>query len=427
MKKSLYFLLPLLILAIGVMSYMYMLETQSKNAPIKIEEQAWIVTTVSITPTTLSPTLTLYGRVESPRTATLRTPTLSVANTEVKKVFVFEGEKVKKGEILIRLEESDSRLYLKQREADMTDIKAQMTLEKQRHANNLIAIVHEEALLKLTKKSLERLRKLKKQRVSSQSASENAQQAVERQMLAVTRMRLDIKNHKARLAQLQAKHTHVLAQRDIARLELARTKIKAPFSGVLAKVLVAVGDRVRTGDALLRLYDDTALEVRAQIPSRYQGMILNALVAKHQLQAQTHIHNKLIALQLERVSGQINSDSGGIDGLFQVKNAYGLLRLGEFLTLYLNLPQQSRVVALPYEAVYGINRIYKLVEGRMKGLTIERVGEQMIEKGKTKILVRSPELKSEEQVIITQLPNAMEGLKVKASSPSSTHPPNLSN
>jgi HlyD family secretion protein len=416
MKKSLYFLLPLLILAIGIMGFIHMLKTKPKNEPIKIEEHAWVVSTISVKPTTLSPSLTLYGRVESPRTATLRTPTLSTANVKVKKVIVFEGEKVKKGNVLIRLEESDSRLYLKQREADMTDIKAQITLEKQLHASNLIAIVHEEALLKLTQKSLERLRKLKKQRVSSQSALEDAQQAVERQMLAVTRMRLDIKNHKARLAQLQAKQVHVLAQRDITRLELARTTIKAPFNGVLAKVLVAVGDSVRTGDALLSLYDDTALEVRAQIPSRYQTMVLDALAAKNKLQAHTRIHNKERSLQLDRVSGQINPDSGGIDGLFKVTNGHGLLRLGEFLTFYLNLPPLKSVVALPYESVYGTNRIYKLVEGRMKGLTIERVGEQMTATGKTRVLIRSPELQSEEQVIVTQLPNAMEGLKIKVNS-----------
>jgi hypothetical protein len=90
-----------------------------------------------------------------------------------------------------------------------------------------------------------------------------------------------------------------------------------------------------------------------------------------------------------------------------------LLRLGQFLSLSLSLPKQTRVVALPFEAVYGINRIYKLVDGRMKGLTIERVGEQVLPSGKSQILVRSPALQIGDQVIVTQLPNAMDGLKVR--------------
>ncbi|HEC85197.1 MAG TPA: HlyD family efflux transporter periplasmic adaptor subunit [Thioploca sp.] len=414
MKTILKFLLPLLILAIGFGGFRYMQKTKPKNEPIKIEEQAYVVTIVPVIPTALSPTLTLYGRVESHRWPTLRTPTLSLsANVEVIKVAVLEGEKVKKASVLIRLEDSDSKLNLKQREADLVDIGAQIELEKRRHANNLTALTHEETLLSLTRKSLERRRRLKKQRLSSQSSLEEAQQAVERQMLTITNRRLDIQSHKARLAQLQAKRTRALAMRELARLELARTQIKAPFTGIIAKVAVAVGDRVRSGDALLSVYDNTTLEVRAQIPSRYQGTVLDALAAGYQLKAHTQLNKKTIRLQLDRVSGQINPDSGGIEGIFRVKKGTHLLRLGQFLTLTMSLPRQARVVALPFEAVYGTNRIYKLKDGRMKRLTVERVGEQVTADGKSHILVRSSKLQQGDQVIITQLPNAMEGLKVR--------------
>ncbi len=412
MKKILLILLPLLILAIGFGGFSYMQQTKPKTEPVKIEEQIWMVKTEPVIPSTLSPTVTLYGRVESPRAATLRTPTQSLnINAQIINVAVLEGEKVKKGEVLIRLEDSESRLNLKQHQADIADIEAQIKLEKQRHANNLIAITHEKTLLKLMKTSVERLRKLKKQRLSSQSSLEEAQQGVERQMLAVINQRLDIKNHSTRLAQLRAKQARALAQRDLARLELAHTKITAPFSGIIANVAVAVGDRVRSGDILLSMYDNTALEVRAQIPNRYQSTVLDALAAGHQLQAQ--VHKKSILLQIDRVSGQINPDSGGIDGLFSVKKGSNLLRLGEFLTLSLILPQQANVVALPFEAVYGINRIYRLIDGRMRGTMIERIGEQVTPTGKSQILVRSPELQKGETVIVTQLPNAMDGLKVQ--------------
>jgi len=415
MKKIIKIIIPLLILAIGFGGFRYMLKSKPKNQPIEREEQAWVVTVVPVIPTTLAPTVTLYGRIETPRTATLRTPTLSLsANVEVTEVPVLEGNSVKKGDVLVRLEDNDSRLNLTQREAELADIEAQIELEQQLHASNLTAITHEETLLSLTRKSLERLRKLKKQRVSSQSTFEEAQQAVERQMLALTNRRLDIQNHQARLAQLQAKRTRALAMRDIARLELARTKITAPLTGVIAKVVVAVGDRVRSGDALLSIYDNAALELRAQIPSHHQTTVLNALADGYQLKAHAQINQKPILLQLDRISGQINPDSGGIDGLFRVKKGSRLLRLGQFLSLFLSLPKQADIVALPFEAVYGTNRIYKLADERMKGLTIERVGEQLTSDGKSHILVRSPELQQGDQVIITQLPNAMEGLKVRA-------------
>ncbi len=402
MKKYLKFFLPLLILAIGFGGVIYIFKTKPKKEAIKIEEQTWQVAVLSVNPSSLSPTITLYGRVESPRTTTLRTPSQSLnINAKVIEVAVLEGETVKKGKVLIRLEDSDSRLNIKQRKADIIEIKAQIQLEKHTHANNITALSHETSLLKLMQTSVKRLHQLNKQRVSSQSALDEAQQAVERQMLAVINRRLAIKNHKSRLTQLQAKQTRAIAQRDLAYLELGRTKITAPFSGMIADVTVAVGERVRSGDILLSLYDNTALEVRAQIPSRYQDMVVGGEL----LQAQ--VHKKDILLELNRVSGQINPDSGGIDGLFSVKN--GALRLGEFLSLSLTLPKQSRVVALPFEAVYRLNHIYKLVEGRMKAIQIERIGKI----GQSQILVRSSDLQKGDQVIITQLPNAMDGLKVQ--------------
>jgi len=414
MKTILKFILPLLILAIGIMGFRYMLKTKPQGKPIQIKEQTWTVTVTPVIPTALSPTVTLYGRVESPRFATLRTPSFSLnTNAQVVEVTILEGETVKKGQLLVRLEDKDSVLNLKQRDADLTDIDAQIILEKQRHANNIQALTHEEILLSLAKTSVERLRRLKQQRVSSQAALDDAQQVIERQALTVLTRRLEIKNHTARLAQLQAKQNRALAQRDLARLEIARTQIVAPVTGIIADVEVAVGDRVRSGDVLLSLYDNTTLEVRAQIPSRYQGIVLDALDVNNQLLASAKINDKPMRLQLDRVSGQINEDSGGIDGLFRVTRGSLLLRVGEFLTLSLNLPQQYQVVALPYEAVYGTNRIYKLVDGRMKGLTVERIGEQALPTGKSQILVRSSKLQRGDQVIVTQLPNAMEGLKVR--------------
>ncbi len=405
MKKI---LLPILILAIGIFGFRYMLKTKPKSEIVKITEPAWIVATIPVILKTLSPTVTLYGRVESPKTTTLRTPNI---NTQVLQVTVLEGEKVKKGNILIRLEDNDSILKLTQRNADIKDIEAQIDLEKQRDINNLTIITHEESLLTLTKKSLERLRKLKRQQISSQAALDEAQQSVERQMLIITQRRSEIKNHTARLNQLQAKKSRAKALQDLAKLELERTKITAPFSGIIAKVNIAVGDRVRSGDMLLSMYDNTALEIRAQIPTRYQATVMNA----SKLLATTQLNRQSLTLQLDRISGQINPNSGGIDGLFQIKTRMDLLRLGQFLTLSLTLPRQDNLIALPYEAVYGINRIYKLIDGRMEGLEIERVGEQMTATGKSRILVRSPKLKYGEQVIITQLPNAMDGLKVKIS------------
>jgi len=120
-----------------------------------------------------------------------------------------------------------------------------------------------------------------------------------------------------------------------------------------------------------------------------------------------------VRLRLTRIAGQINKDSGGIDGLFTVEKGQEFLRLGQLLNLTLNLPEATEIVVLPFEAVYGTNRIYKLQDNRMQGVLVERVGEKVAVAGESHILVRSAELKPGDKVITTQLPNAMDGLKVQ--------------
>ncbi|OQW90910.1 MAG: hypothetical protein BWK79_18375 [Beggiatoa sp. IS2] len=400
-------------IAVGIAGF-YHLKTRPKSEPIKIEEQTWRVNVISVAPTTLAPTLTLYGRIESPRTATLRTPPQSFsANGEVIEVAVLEGELVKKGQLLVRLDDRDGQLNLQQRESDLTDIESEIDNEKIRHANDVASITHEEELLKLAQRGVERAKKLVAQQVGAESTLDQAQQSVEQQMLSVNTRNMNIKSHRSRLAQLEAKLSRAVALRDMARLELERIKVTAPFTGVVTQVSVAVGDRVRSGDALLSLYDHSILEVRAQVPSRYQSLVVESLTTKYKLQGLSQIDKHPIRLQLERIAGQIDKDSGGIDALFRIVEGEDFLRLGQFLTLSLILPQQTNIVALPFEAVYETKRIYKLVEGRMKGLTIERVGERTLPDGKSQILVRSSELRATDQVIVTQLPNAVEGLKVQ--------------
>jgi len=412
MKK---FFLPILIFAIGIAGSVFIVSTKPKSEAVTIKEQEWVVKVMAVQPETLSPHLVLYGRVESPRTATLRVPSLNFI-TEVKTVAVLEGQQVEKDDVLISLDERDTELKIKQQLAEISDISAQIESEKQNHANDLASIAHEKSLLAFAEKALARAKQLQKRQVSSESALDQARSAVEQQKLILEKRKTNIKNHDARLAQLQARRDRAQAVLDTTRLELERTQIKAPFSGIIADVSVAVGDQVRSGDQLLSLYDTQNLEVRAQVPNRYRGQIIETLTQKQIRQTRMKIGSQTVELQLDRVSGQVNSKSGGIDCFFRVIAGENVLRLGQFITVPLTLPEQSNVVALPFEAVYGTDRVYKLLDGRMHKVIIERIGEIINDEGESKILIRAPDLQAGEKVIITQLPNAMDGLKIKVES-----------
>ncbi len=85
------------------------------------------------------------------------------------------------------------------------------------------------------------------------------------------------------------------------------------------------------------------------------------------------------------------------------------------MRVYLDLPPEEDVIALPAEALYGRNQLYKLVDNRMQMVEVERVGERALPVGGTEVLVRSPELGDTDRIVVTKLSNAADGLLTQPS------------
>ena len=64
--------------------------------------------------------------------------------------------------------------------------------------------------------------------------------------------------------------------------------------------------------------------------------------------------------------------------------------------------------------MYGLNRVYRIKNGYLESVKISRVGEFQDSDGQTQLLIRSEVLREKDEVVVTQLPNAITGLRVKA-------------
>ncbi len=403
-------LLPLAILATASGGFLALQATRSQTPRASAPERIWPVSTTIITPQFHSPELLLYGTVEAPRQADLS----AAINADVAEVTIAEGQLVQQNQVLVRLERRDSALLLRQREADVADIKASIESEKSRHQSQLAALQYEQTMLTLAEREVARAEDLLRRKVGSDAQVDQARLARERQALAVSERQWSADDHTARLAQLQARLARAESLRDQAQLDLSRTEIKSPFAGRIAKVLVARGDRVRVGDLLVQLYAQSELEIRAQIPFRNLATVQHAWQTGQRLTAQVRADDQTVTATLQRLSGQAQTASGGVDALFQLPEtaeARFSLVPGRLLPVLLALPAQPDTVALPISALYGLNRIYRLEEGRMQAIDVERVGERREADGQVRILVRSPLLKQGDQIVTTQLPNAVTGLR----------------
>ena len=199
-----------------------------------------------------------------------------------------------------------------------------------------------------------------------------------------------------------------------AELELARATIKAPFNGRVADVRVAPGRRVRSGDALVEVFDTDAMVFRALIPQRYLPVINQARKNRQELLVSGILDGQQLTAKLSNMTARVNQGSGGVEALFEIQGDVSMLQQGRLVQLQLRLPEQPGLIALPHEAMYGTDKIYRVdQDNRLRLMQVERVGETTTESGASKVLIRASELQPDTIVLATQLPSAVDGLLVK--------------
>jgi multidrug efflux pump subunit AcrA (membrane-fusion protein) len=399
-------LLPVAIIAIGMFILILLVQTKPEKTVKSMPEKVWRVDTFSADFKTLSPQVTLYGRVETPRNSVLK----SALNADVVVVSVLEGQIVKKGQLLAQLDDTDAALLLAQREAELIQIQASFNSEQQRYKRDTSLLVQQKELLTITEKAVERAKKLQKSNLLSQASLDDAIANKQRQVVVLRGLEFDISDHSSRLAQIEAQQNRAQVLLEQAKVELSRTKIIAPFDGLVSQLNVSIGDRVRAGDSVLSIYDNSQLEVRAQIPDRYMGQVRTMIDNSTSLVASSGADT----LSLNRLSGEVQLNSGGVDGLFRFISDNPTPVLGAFIELELTLSPQEHVLAIPSNALYGLDQVYLINDGYLQSTKVERLGEFKDSDNKKYLIVKSPNIQQGDLIVSTQLPNAITGLRVEA-------------
>lgn len=406
LKKT---VLPLIIIALAVLIFFLLKVSEPETAAREQPQKAWLVDAVTVEHQRLAPEITIYGRVETPRDASLK----AAVEADIEAIHVLEGDTVDAEQVLINLDDTDVSLMRDQRQADVREAQALIDTENQRYQRDRDLLDNQQQLVNLADKAVQRAKKLEETRLASQSALDDALAAYQQQVLSLKQLQHDIDQHPARLAQLQAAKSRAQALLAQAEVNIGRTRITAPFDSRVAALNVAPGDRVRPGDNLLTVYDLSNLEVRAQIPGRYIGRVRTLMNQGRQLEARANLEGETIKLTLQRLSGEVRQDSGGIDGLFSIDNNREPLPLGTFVELQMQLAEQDDVIEIPFSALYGLDRVYRIEDGLLQSVAVERVGEKTRQNGQKIMLIRSDKLQPGDKVAATQLPNAITGLRVE--------------
>ncbi len=402
-------LLPLVILLVAIGLFSVLVATRPESHVTEAKEKAWPVAVAEVKLGSWPRTLMLYGKVD----ALTRTTLNAALSADVRKVSVIEGDRVHKDQLLLELDDRDYRLDLAQREAEVEQAEAAIQSELSAHRGNLEALPREKRLLSLVQSEVSRLQDLIKKKLTSQSNLDTSRQALARQAIAVSRIEEKVRTHESKMRELEARLAQKRAAVEKAQLQLERTRIAAPYAGRVTRVQVSVGQRVNPGNPLLDLFEEDSLVFRALIPERYLPDVQEAHRDGRALRVTGQLEGKALEGELVSLGASIPAGGGGVDGLFRVTRDGALLQLGRVTTLYLHLPALDGVMPVPFEALYGADKVYLVdQENRLRSITVERVGE-LRKEGKDLLLLRSPEFREGQRLLLTQLPNAVEGLLVK--------------
>ncbi len=400
-------ILPPLILALGVGAFAWLQSTRDSQPPAQPSERVWRVETVTVEPRDLAPTLELHGTVEAPDQMAASAP----AGGRVAEVRVREGMRVEPGQLLVAMDPADFTPRVRQAEADVADLEAQLKSARIQYRTDRQILEKEKRLLELARSAFERERSLLDRDLGSQSAVDQAREALVRQERTVAQSEATIATYPSRIRQLEARLERARAQLAEARRDLERSRVEAPFAGFVSAVEVAAGDQVQANTTLVSVYPATGLEVRALVPAPYQAEVESAVAAGRPMHARASIGGRTVELPLERLAAR--SDPAGVDAFFAIPASAPRIRPGALLPLRLVRPAREGAIALPYEALYGSDRVYRVVDQRMQAVTVERLGERQRADGEPQLLVASDELAAGDRVVATHLPNAVNGLRVE--------------
>jgi HlyD family secretion protein len=409
-RKLIKIFLPIIILLLSVGVFKYQVASKPEKIKPVIKEKTWLVDTQIATQQTLNPEITLYGSVESPDLLNSAAP----GNSVVKATLVRSGDRVKKGQRLIDLDSRDFSTELIEAQTQLDEVAHQIKTLDVRYQSNRNILQTERELLEIAEAEVRRMTKLKTQNLGTDSILNTAKSNLGKQRLAVLARQFEVDNYPLELDRLKSTKIRLNARKRDAQLKIERSIVKAPFEGIVKDVVVSAGDRVNNGQTLLTMIPLGSLEVRAHIPARYQTKIQQALADDVVISAKKTGELNSLRLQLTRLAGQAKPT--GIDGYFKIADDSTeaiSLTIGELVTLKVELPAISNVIQLPFQALYGNSRIYRLTDERLEGLNIETIGQKQDSSGNHHLLIRSDSLNEGDLIVTTHLPNAVTGLKVK--------------
>ncbi|MDP1693194.1 MAG: efflux RND transporter periplasmic adaptor subunit [Burkholderiaceae bacterium] len=253
------------------------------------------------------------GSVRAVQTVTMR-PEVS---GRIVKLGFSDGQRVRRGQLLVQLDDTLQRAQLQQAQAQAT----------------------------IARTNLQRSRELQAQNFVSQSAVDQNAAALE-------------------VAE---------AQVALARAQLARLVVRAPFDGVAGIRSVNLGDYLKDGADMVNLEDRSRMWVDFRLPERYVGPVKAGLPVQVTLDA---MPGRRFAGKVEALDAQVDANGRSLLVRARIDKPDAALTSGMFARVRIVFAVRERALMVPEEALVpqaGKQYIVKVIDGPAQAKLSQRI------------------------------------------------------
>lgn len=261
-------------------------------------------------PESLTETLNVIGTIEANESVVLR----SEISGQITGIFFKEGQRVKKGALLVKIFDKDLQAGLAKAKAN----------------------------LKLAEDDEPRLRRL----MESEAISK--------------------REYEVAFANLQS------AKADVALLEaqISKTEIRAPFEGTIGFRQVSPGGYIASGTDIASLVDDNSAKIQFTVPEKYAQLVENNMLIKFRLEGQPEEQTA----KIYAVAPYIDPATRTLQLKALAPNPNKTLLPGAFARISVVLKTKPEVVLIPTEAILSESagqKVYLYKDGKVQPVMVE--------------------------------------------------------
>jgi multidrug efflux pump subunit AcrA (membrane-fusion protein) len=326
------------------------------------------------------------------------------------------GSYVKRGQMIVRLDDVDSKLRVQQQQAQVDQMKASLRQAEEKvgvrpgqsfDLNKIPEVNNAKVALELAEKNLRRSEKLIES--GDVSRSQYDQQKAQRdQLQQVYEAALSLaRQNYAAVMTARANVASAESQLNLARRSLSYALVYSPIDGFVSERDADLGEYVSLTTKVATIVKINPLRVRIDIPEQ----AIPAISVGQSVSVTTSAWpDKNFSGRIARVSPNVTPSSRTLTVEAEVENGSGALKPGQFATVRILQSKAQPAVLVPARAVRteaGVSRVFVIKDGHAQ--------ERVVQLGQTEgdLVQIKNGIAGDEQIATSNIEQLADGMTVR--------------